>query len=305
MKAYLQLQFKMMNRKFKELGLEPIFAYLLLLSAFIVFSIFIFERTEFAKYIYLLLALFFIGKLSEIQRNDFLKLAFGDKKKNKIRIMENFLISLPFAIFLVYRQEFLFSGVLILLTIVLALLNYKANLSFVIPTPFSKEPFEFCLGFRNTFYLYFIAYGLTIISILVENFNLGVFAMLLMFYTTLLYYSKPEKEYFVWNFGQNAQEFLFAKIKTAIKFSSFSVAPVFIALLIFDYNKIGLLALFLIIGFALLVFMILAKYANYPEEFSFTQAIFLMISIMFPPILIFLIPYFYNKSTKQLSILLK
>ncbi len=305
MKVYFQLQFKMTNRKFKELGLEPIFAYLLLLAGFIGFSIFIFERTEFAKYIYILLALFLAGQLSEINRNDFLKLTFGNKKMKEIRITENLLVSLPFIIFLVYRQELLYSGILILLAIVLALLNYRANLSFVIPTPFSKEPFEFCIGFRNTFYLYFIAYALTIISISVSNFNLGIFAMLLMFYTSLLYYSKPEKEYLVWNFSQNPQEFLFTKMKTAIKFSSFCVAPIFIVLLIFDYHQIGLLGLFLIAGSALLVFMILAKYANYPDEFNFTQAIFLMISVMFPPILIVLIPYFYNKSTKQLSALLK
>lgn len=305
MKAYLQLQFKMINRKFKELGLEPIFAYFLLLGTFIGFSLFIFERTELAKYMYLLLALFFTGKLSEIKRNDFLKLTFGDKKMKSIRIVENLLISLPFVIFLMYRQEFHYSGILILLAIGLALLNYRANLSFVIPTPFSKEPFEFCIGFRNTFYLYFLAYVLTIISISVSNFNLGIFAMLLVFYTALLYYSKPEKEYFVWNFNQNPQEFLLVKIKTALKFSSFCVAPIFIALLIFDYRQIGLLGLFLIGGFALLVFMILSKYANYPDEFNFTQAIFLMMSIMFPPILIILIPYFYNRSIKQLSSLLK
>src|SRR5699024_5477959 len=140
------LQFKMANRKFKELGLEPIFAYLLLLGAFIGFSIFIFERTEFAKYIYVLFALFFIGKLSEIKRNDFLKLTFDDKKIKNIRIIENLLISLPFVLFLVYKQEILYSGILILLATVLALSNYRANLNFVIPTPFSKEPFEFCIG---------------------------------------------------------------------------------------------------------------------------------------------------------------
>lgn len=295
----------MANRKFKELGLEPIFAYLLLLGAFIGFSIFIFERTEFAKYIYVLFALFFIGKLSEIKRNDFLKLTFGDKKVRNIRIIENLLISLPFVIFLVYKQEILYSGILILLATVLALLNYRANLNFVIPTPFSKEPFEFCIGFRKTFYLYFIAYALTAISISVGNFNLGIFAMLLVFATTLFYYSKPENEYFVWNFNQNPQEFLFAKIKTAVKFSSFLAAPIFTVLLIYDYQQIGLLGLFIIAGFALLIFMILAKYANYPDEFNFTQTIFLMVSIMFPPLLIVLIPYFYNKSKKQLSALLK
>src|SRR5690625_6434329 len=132
MKEYLPLKFKMVNRKFKELVLEPIFAYLLLLGAFIGFSIFIFERTEFAKYIYVLFALFFIGKLSEIKRNDFLKLTFGDKKVKSIRIIENLLISFPFVILLVFKYEILYSGFLFLLTNYLSILHYIANLNLII-----------------------------------------------------------------------------------------------------------------------------------------------------------------------------
>src|SRR5690625_2939239 len=305
MKNYFYLHFKMVNRKFSELGLEPFFGYLLMGAAFIGFSIFLFEQTEFSNFIYLLLAIFFIGKLSEDKRNEFLKLCFGQPQFSKIRMVENLLVSLPFLLFLMYKQEITFSLILILLSFLFAIVQLKTSTNLVIPTPFSKEPFEFCTGFRTTFFIYPIAYGLTIIAIAVGNFNLGIFAMLLCFAIGLMYYSKPEKEYFVWSFNRTPTEFLYMKIKTGIKFSTILVSPIFIALAIYDFHQITLLILFLIIGIAFICYGIIVKYANYPDQTQLIQAVFLMLSILFPPLLLIFIPYLFAKSKTRLSSFLK
>lgn len=295
----------MTNRRFKDTGFEPLLAYLILTVGFVGLSIYIFRKTEFAEYIFLLSALTLISKLSETRRTEFLKICFGDTKLKKIRVTENLICSLPFLIFLFYKQLFLSALLLFILTTILALVNFRTTLNFTIWTPFSNRPFEFTTGFRNTFYLFFAAYTLTVIAVSVNNFNLGVFAMLLVFTTTLSYYTKSENEYYVWTYNVNAREFLFSKIKTAILFSTSLALPIAIVIATFYPQNIGILSLFFLVGWAFLISVIVSKYSVFPNEINIMQGFLLALCIWFPPMLIVLIPYLFKKSENQLSSLLK
>lgn len=295
----------MTNRRFQDTGFEPLLAYLVLTVGFVGLSIYLFSKTEFAEYIFMLSALTLIGKLSETRRTEFLKICFGYTKLKKIRVTENLICSLPFLIFLLYKQLFLSVLLLFVLVTILALLNFRTTLTFTIWTPFSKRPFEFTTGFRNTFYLFFAAYTLTAIAVSVSNFNLGVFAMLLVFATTLGYYTKPENEYYVWTYNLNPKEFLFSKIKTAIFFSTSLALPIAVAIAIFYPQNIVILSLFFFVGWAFLISVIVSKYSAYPDEMNITQGILLALCIWFPPILVILIPYLFKKSENRLSNLLK
>jgi hypothetical protein len=305
MKAYFELQCKMTNRRFKDTGFAPWFAYIILTLGFVALSIYLFAKTEFAQYAYMLAALTLIGKLSETRRTEFLKICFGDTKLKKIRVAENFICALPFLIFLLYQQLIFTALLLAVLTTILALVNFSTTLNFTLWTPFSKRPFEFAIGFRNTFYLIFIAYALTIIAVSVHNFNLGVFSLLLVLASTLSYYNKPENEYYVWIHNLNAKKFLFSKIKTAMLFSASLALPIAITLAIFYPQNIGILTLFFGVGWLLLIGVIVGKYAAYPDEMNIVQGILLALSIWFPPVLVVLIPYFFKKSENRLSRLLK
>ncbi len=304
-KKYFELQYKMTNRKFKDAGFNPLLAYLMLTTLFVGLSIYLFHKTDFAGYIYLLFALTLIGNLSETRRTAFLKICFSDKKLKKIRVSENLICSLPFLIFLLYKQLFLSALLLFVLATILALLNFRTTLNFTIWTPFSKRPFEFTTGFRNTFYIFFASYTLTAIAISVNNFNLGVFAMLLVFATTLSYYSKPENEYYVWTHNLKPNAFLLGKIKIALLFSSSIAFPIAITLAIFNPQNIGILSLFFLVGWAFLIGIIVSKYAAYPNAMNITQGILLALCVWFPPTLIVLIPYLFKKSENRLSSLLK
>lgn len=305
MKEYFELQYRMSNRRFKDTGFEPLFAYLILTVGFVGLSIYLFHKTEFAEYIYVLFALTLISNLSETRRTEFLKICFGDTKLKKIRATENLICSLPFLIFLFYKQLFLSALLLFILTTILALVNFRTTLNFTFWTPFSKSPFEFTTGFRNSFYLHFIAYSLTVISVSVNNFNLGVFAMLLVFATTLTYYTKPENEYYVWTYNVNAREFLFSKIKTALLFSTSLSLPIAIVIATFYPQNIDILSLFFLVGWAFLISVIVSKYSVYPNEINIVQGFLLALCIWFPPMLFVLIPYLFKKSENQLSSLLK
>ena len=287
-----------------DFGLPILIGYTLLSLAFIIFSNYLFEKTDFANYIFGLIALSFISKFSEPKRNDFLKSIFNKKKYKNLRIVENIIYCIPFTLFLVYKKQFVFSLILNLLVIIFTLLNFSSNINITIPTPFSKKPFEFTVGFRKTFYVFPIAYFLTYISVSVENFNLGVFSLLLIGMTCFSYYSKIENEYFVWNYNLSSKEFLLEKTKTCLIYFSLLSSPIIITLAIYFFDEIDILIVFFLLCYAYLTAIVFAKYSSFPNEMNMSQGILIVTSFMFPPILLIFIPLFYSQSIKKLNMIL-
>lgn len=301
MKEYFQLQIKMLNRRMIDFGLPLLIGYTLLPFVFILLSNYLFRNTQFSNYVYGLVALSFVSKLSEPKRNDFLKSIFTINKYRNLRLIENIIYCMPFTLFLVYKKQFIFSIILNLSIIIVTLFNFSTNSNVTIPTPFSKKPFEFTVGFRKTFYIYIIAYVLTYISVSVENFNLGVFSMLLIGLTCFSYYSKIENEYFIWNYNLSSKEFLLEKTKMClINFSLLSL-PIIITLAICSYNEIDILIIFFLLCYAYLTTIIFAKYSSFPNEMNISQGILIAMSFVFPPILVIFIPLFYTQSIKRLK----
>jgi len=307
MKEYFKLQYIMTKRKLSD-GSRPTVGYLLVFFISLVFVgvsvLLLSSKSIYAPYIYAFASLFFTLKLSEERRNDFLKFCFGNEQYRKVRILENLIVALPFVIFLVYKQHFYLTLILVAITILMALLSFKATYNFTIPTPFSKKPFEFTVGFRNSFFMFFIAYGLAIIAVKVDNFNLGVFALGLIFFITLGFYLKPENEYFVWSYSCTPAKFLFTKIKTALLLSFCLCLPALIPLSVFYFEHIGVLLLCTFFGFLYLTTLVLAKYSDYPEEMGILQAIIFFIGL-FPLMLIVVIPLFAKQSVNKLNNFLK
>ena len=304
MKEYFLLQFKMLNRKMIDFGLPLLIGYGLLPFVFVLLSNYLFEKTEFANYAYGLFALSFVLKLSEPKRTDFLKSIFNKHNYKKLRILENIIYCLPFTLFLVYKKQFVFSIILNLFVIITTLFNFSTNLNVTIPTPFSKKPFEFTVGFRKTFYVFPIAYFLTYISVSVGNFNLGIFSMLLIGITCFSYYSKTENEYFVWNYNLSSKEFLLEKMKTCLTYFSILSLPIIITLGISFFNQIDILIVFVFLCYAYLTTIIFAKYSSFPNEMNMSKVILIGLSFMFPPILLIFIPLFYSQSIKKLNTIL-
>ncbi len=284
-----------------DFGTPLLIGYTLLPFIFILLSNFLFQKTGFANYAYVFIALSFVSKLSETKRNDFLKSIFNKDKYIILRILENIIFCLPFTLFLIYQKQFLYSSILNLCVIIIMLFNFSTNLNVTIPTPFNKKPFEFTVGFRKTFYVFPIAYFLTYTSISVGNFNLGVFSMLLIGFTCLSYYSKIENEYFVWNYNLSSKEFLIEKTKTCLIFFTLLSLPIIIALSISFFKEIDILIIFLLLCYTYLTMIIFAKYSSFPKEMNISQGILIVISFMFPPILLIFIPHFYSQSIKKLN----
>jgi len=301
MKAYFEIQYKLINRTFREANIAPLAAIALLIIVFLGFSMLLFYKTSFAQYIYVGTGLAFISKLSDTRRTEFLALCFGDALVRKIRILENSVLAVPFLAFLLYENCFLAGITLLIFAFAFALINVRKQSNFTLPTPFYRKPFEFTIGFRNTFYLIFIAYGLAVIAVSVNNLSLGVFAMIFIFAITITYYTKPEDEFFVWSYNTTARRFLYQKIKTATVFSTLLVFPIFALLGIFFFRDSGTLLLFFLAGWAFLPCVIVCKYAAFPDELSVTQGVLLALCISFPPLLLFVTRYYFKESENRLN----
>lgn len=304
MKDYFILQLTMANRKMKEAGMNPAVCYFLMLVLFILFGEYIFQKTEFAKYLVIFTCMSLQIQLSEKNRTEFLLSTFGDKTKNKLRIIENLIICIPFFIILIYKNQFLEASILLLGSIVFAFLKLQDVFNITLSTPFSKNLFEFSVGFRKTFFIFPIAYILTIIAIKVDNLNLGIFSFLLLFLTTMGFYSKPENEYYVWIYKSNGMLFLKNKLLSASKNVTLLVSPIIITLLLYFTSEFQLVLIFFIAGMLFQWTIILAKYSVYPQEMNLIEGIIIALSFYFPPLLLAIIPFFYKKSIKKLKVIL-
>jgi len=294
----------MLNRHLIDFGITPIIAYFIFIGVFVFGSHQLFERIGFALYIYPIIGLLNVFKLSTKDRNDFLKLSFASISYKKIRILENGFLILPFVLFLLYKQAFLMGLVLLVLAIILSLIQFNVTSNFTFPTPFKKYPFEFTEGFRKTFYIFpFIAF-LTYKSVEVDNFNLGAFSILIFFISCISYFLKTEPSYYVWVFNKSAINFLRYKIRNAIIATSFLVLPIIVVLSVFYTNYIHFILMIYFVGCLYLALFITAKYADFPKSMNFPIIIILFLSISFPPNMLFTFPYLYKQAIKKLKTVL-
>ena len=305
MRYYFNLQLKLFNRRIRANDINPLIAWLILLTIFIAGSIYFFHATEHAVYIYSLIPVLFWAWLSSSKRNAFLKTTFSKKEYRTLRMMENSMVAFPFLVFLILKQHYLIALGLFIAANIFSFYGTKPQRNLVIPTPFYKNPFEYTAGFRRLFPGIILAYFLTSMGIFADNFNLSIFGLILVILCCVSFYSNPENEFFVWIYSTPSKRFLFQKIKIAFCYSLFLSAPVLIALVISYPQKWWIILALQLIGFLVICVSLLGKYAAYPSEFNLTQAIGVGFSILFPPLIVLILPIFYLLSLKKINPLLK
>jgi len=304
MRDYFLLQFKLNNRKLDDFGIHPLPAYLILILSFVLFSNYLFSNTEYAIPFYLIIAVSATGKLGERKRNYFLNTIFTRKRYLKLRIIENLIQVSPFIIYLCYKKLFNLSLLLLLGSVMLIFLKTSSKNNIVIPSPFGKKPFEFTIGFRKTFFLFPIAYTLSIISVLVNNFNLGIFSMLIISLTSISYYTSVENHYYIWIHNLSPKGFLEEKIRTGLIYATILNAPIVILLGFFFSEYLLIILVFYMLSFPYFLLIVFAKYSAYPKEINLPQVFSILICFVFPPFLVVIIPMLYKKSITQLKMLL-
>ena len=304
MRYYFLLQYRMLNRRMTEAGLHPAFGYLIAVVAFIGLSDYFFFKIHAAIYIYPLLCLFYVLSHSEVARNDFLRSSFSIADYFKVRLVENTVIMLPFGVFLAYKGHWLVTAGLLVSGTLLAFTPFRFRQLFTLRTPFYRYPFEFAVGFRKTYPVIMFAYFIAYMSVAVDNFDLGIFALLVLGLICLTYYGSPERKFYVWIFSFGPRRFLFHKVWAALLFSTMLSLPVLLGLGLYFSDHILVLLLVQGLSYLYLLTFLLAKYSAFPEPVSVPQGILIAFGFVLPPLLLGIIPMFYIRSIKKLKVIL-
>ena len=301
MKFYFQLQYQLFNRHLKEFGIPFFIGYPLILFAFGLISYLLCTKLDLGPYLYLIVGLWPLIKAGEKERNTFLKIQFVKGFYRKIRLLENLFLVSPFVIVLSLFGHYELALIQLISAPILALSNLHIKSLKSLPTPFYHHPFEFAVGFRKTFLLIFLIYGLAVVGIITPNFNLGIAALVLLFLLCLFFYNEPEEVYFQWIFSKTPQQFLMYKIRIALFYALCLSLPISLGLTVYFPDKWMIIVAVEILGLLCMVLIIVSKYSAYPNPISVAQGTIIALGFWFPPLLLLIIPHFYVKATKRLN----
>lgn len=301
MRTYFTLQFRWLDRHLRDFGIRPWLAYALGAILFAGLSAYLFHRYEYAGWGYAFLALLSAARLSETDRNQFLRNTYPVAKWRRIRLLENLGVALPFVAAQAITGDWLPAAATVVLVAAMSRSNIDRVVPYTIPTPFSRRPFEFAVGFRRSWLLILLAYVLAAIAIRHDNFNLGMFALLALFFLAMTYYNEPEPSLFVWMHADDARSFLRKKMATAVLHVSILTAPVLAALVIAWPNYALFPFIAIMVGMMYVIAMLLGKYAGYPSAINLPSGFMLALAVSFPPLLLGVIPYFHRRAVRQLT----
>lgn len=301
MEYYFQLQFVRFKRLLVASGVHPAIGTLLILAGFLAGSYYLFYRVDWAAWIFMAIGLLVISQLGNKHRVEQLRWIFPAATLQRIRLLENGLAALPFALFLLGERHIYFAAFLIISAPVLVFMRSPDRIGFIIPTPFKRFPFELPAGIRKAWWMPVIIIFLLVKGIQVHNYGLSLSAMILIALTVMSFYAYPEKVYYAWIHALTPKAFLKHKIRTAWIGLSILCLPVWMAICIAFTDSIWVSSGILALGFVFLAFLILAKYSAYPHEMSIPQGLLVGLSLWFPPMLLFMVPVFYRQAIRQIT----
>ncbi|MEM9529198.1 MAG: hypothetical protein AAGA31_21490, partial [Bacteroidota bacterium] len=272
MQAYFRLQVRLLERHLRAWGITPWVAVVLVPLFFFGLGLLLLDRTDYAAYAIAFFCLLALTQLGGRERNFFLRIQFLRQTYWRIRLIENGLYLLPFVLLLLFKGFWALALVQTLVGIAMVFLTGDGLGNWVIPTPFSRYPFEFAIGIRKSWPLLLLAAFLLVMGVRVSNFELSLFAYFVVVFTAMGYYGKPEPGFFVWIHHFTPQAFLRRKLLLAIG-NLLVLAIPFLLILMFSFpERYGIILVGLFLGVNYLILMVVAKYTAFPDDLAVTQA---------------------------------
>lgn len=282
----------------------PVWLVILMTLASPIALIWLYSVYQWMPYAVLLSLLAPLLNLSSSDRNVFLKGLFKERYL-AIRFSENALLALPFILALSLSGDFLIVLFAFEMAALAAFFTVKLPSGLIIPTPFSKAPFEFMIGWRKRWYAYVLVLVALAMAWQLDNVNFAFFAQAISMLLAMLNYAEPEPPYYIWMHRCSPKQFLMRKIAKGTLHAQYTGALVLLIFALLFPKLILVAATIQVVASIYLVAVILAKYVAYPRAMSFPQAIKLAIALWFPPFLLYLIPTWFKEASINLQKLLK
>jgi hypothetical protein len=272
---------------------------------FLLFAHLVFSKVSYPEFVFPTFALILTWWVNKPEKNTFLETIFSSKKCLLIRLLENTSVLLPFLIFLSIEGYHLQSAATLCLGLLVAVIPRKTRSNVVIPSPFSRYPYEFTIGFRKSYWLIALLFAVTVISLFADNAMLGLVGLAGAFFVCMNFYADAEPVYYVFTHAQSTDQFLRTKIKVSLVYTSYIILPLAVPLAVVFPSEIPVITLVILLGLSNVVLCLLGKYTDYPGEIKLIQMLKITGGILFPPILLLLIPHFYIRAKSKLNYYLK
>lgn len=311
MLEYFRLQRTLLERQLVEWRLAPWLVYVLVPLLVLGGTHLLLRRSEHAVWLVVMSGLSVVERLSGPARNDFLRGLYRGSDYRKLRLMENGLIVFPLVVMLAIYALVLPSlscgaGALVLGMVGMsgAWWIRRPRSGRALPTPFSREPFEFATGFRRFWWVFVLVVFVMAQGLRVGNYELCLFMSLVVALTGCQMVSQPEPGFFVWIHSLTAKAFLRRKILLGLKHQLILTLPTLLLVLaIFPQQWLTTLVVGLL-GLAYLLLWMLVKYAVFPQEINVGHAFIIALGMVFFPALLILIPMYYQRALARVAIVL-
>jgi len=301
MQYYFTLRYKSLLRFMSESEIHPVLGVSLVMAVFCSFCGLLFYKTAYAPYILSAMPLYLGWSVSSVEEREFLSSIYDRRSFQLLRFLEGLLVSLPFVVVLFATGHYLLGAGAVVAGVVSRMLTTKSSLSYVLPTPFGRFPFEFAVGFRRMILVLVGIIGLLTVAIYVDNENLALVCILAVGAMGLSFYSELEASHFVDCHQMTATEFLWHKSSILIRYSTLLfVIPVGLVILYFQDSYVAVI-LIVCISISSQLLTLYIKYSRYPHPPSLPESIMLFIGIFMPPIQLLLLPYYFRKASRSLS----
>ena len=301
---FFRIQLNRMHRTIRDWGVYPWLVYVGIPLLFVGGSVALFSRTAYANWLYVGIAGAALLQTCGSTRLRFLRQVFDRATYWRLRLIENVLMILPFVLFLLFKGEGWFSLGLVALALLTWPMRIGAAGSFVLPTPFSKHPFEFAIGFRNSVGVWFIAVILLVIGVYVGNAYLSLATVPLVVLVCANFYGWNEPSLYVWIHRLTPRAFLRMKVGMAFRQLTVILLPMALVVGGFFPDHWLLVLGISMAGYGYLALAVLAKYAAFPAGVSIPQGVVMIVSFVMPPLLLISIPYFFRQAKNNISLIL-
>jgi len=252
-------------------------------------------------YVFLILMVYFGQLLGRPVRRDAIRQWSGPDYYGRIRIGEQLLLSLPFALVLLIFKEWWYGP----LAVALSLLSFWAPSlppgRFSLRLPFGKKPFEYTTGLRKHFWVFIVVLFFVVMGFAVANPGLSIFGLTLLLLLPMGWIGQMEPVVYLWQHNQTPAAFLWQKWLTGLEHLCYLGLPLAIFLIVMLPGMSLAIVVVFAVGIGAQSAVLLAKYASYPRDIDFVHAILVATGIVFLPIMVVVLPFLGRKALTNLK----
>lgn len=289
---YIILRLRQFVRFYSFSDIHPLLGIPATAVIFAVLSAVVYHKAPYAHWVYCGLTLLTVTELQNAKTNSFLKQMLTRNVFFRVKLAENLLLLLPFAMVMVYYNSWLQ-----LLAAVAFTLPYSYS-SAKLPkpqlkalgTPYSGYAYEANFGFRAMFAGYVLYALLLVAGCIAQNVYVLMVPFFILLFCMVAAYGELEEPVYIWTYRATAGGFLKKKFYTLLRNYSITFAPFLLLGLVFCHREWAIVLLCFGAGLVALTGAMLIKYHFYPGRVvvQITQMLFFgcaVAGLAIPPML--------------------